>query len=268
MQEVAAAGTPHVLNGEVYSVVQVGNTMVLGGTFTSARNDNSQTALPRSRLLAFNANTGQISTTFLPNPNGTVRVVLPAGDGETVYVGGSFTSIGGVARDSLARVRVSDGAVVNTFNAGNITGTVRDLRLSDGRLWLAGAFTHVGGRAQAGITTVNPTTGGTQTYMAQQIAGIHNGGVTQPLKIDISPDGDRLVVRGQLRHRRRGAAAPVPDAGHLGSDRSGGELPDHVLPLGVLGELRHLHARRRLLARRQLLRGHHDRRLWRQRERL
>ena len=48
-----------------------------------------------------------------PNPNGTVRVVLPAGDGETVYVGGSFTSIGGVARDSLARVRISDGAVVN-----------------------------------------------------------------------------------------------------------------------------------------------------------
>ena len=41
-----------------------------------------------------------------------MRVVLPAGDGETVYVGGSFTSIGGVARDSLARVRVSDGAVV------------------------------------------------------------------------------------------------------------------------------------------------------------
>lgn len=198
VQEVAAAGTPHVLNGEVYSVVQVGTTMVLGGTFTSARNDNSQTSLPRSRLLAFNANTGQISTTFLPNPNGTVRVVLPAGDGQTVYVAGSFTSIGGVARDSLARVRISDGSVVNEFNAGNITGTVRDLRLSNGRLWLAGAFTHVGGRAQAGITTVNPTTGGTQTYMAQQIAGNHGGGVTQPLKIDISPNGSRLVAVGNF----------------------------------------------------------------------
>ena len=198
VQEVAAAGTPHVLNGEVYSVVQVGTSMVLGGTFTSARNDNSNTPLTRNRLLAFNATTGQISTTFLPNPNGTVRVVLPAGDGETVYVGGSFTSIGGVARDSLARVRISDGAVVPTFNAGNITGVVRDLRLSEGMLWLAGAFTHVGGRAQAGLTTVDPTTGGTQTFMAQQVAGIHNGGVTQVLKMDISPDGDRLVAVGNF----------------------------------------------------------------------
>lgn len=198
VQEVAAAGTPHVLNGEVYSVVQVGTTMVLGGTFSSARNDNSQTSLPRSRLLAFNANTGQISTTFLPNPNGTIRVVIPAGDGETVYVGGQFSSIGGVARDSLARIRISDGSVVTQFNAGDIAGSIRDLRLSEGRLWLAGAFTHVNGRAQAGITAINPTTGANLTYMSQQIAGVHNGGVLQPLKIDISPDGDRLVAVGNF----------------------------------------------------------------------
>ncbi len=197
-QEVAASGTPHILNNRVYSVVQVGGTMVVGGTFTSARNDGSTTTLARSRLLAFDATSGQISTTFVPNPNGTVRVVLPSGDGETVYVGGSFSSIGGVPRDGLARVRVSDGAVVPGFDAGSITGAVRDLRLSDGRLWLAGAFTHVQGRPQAGLTSVDPTTGTTQTYMAQQVAGNHNGGNTQVLKIDISDDGDRLVAVGNF----------------------------------------------------------------------
>ena len=197
VQEVAAAGTPHVLNGRVYAVNQVGNTMVLGGTFTSARNDNSQTSLPRSRLLAFNANTGQISTTFLPNPNGEVLVVLPAGDGETVYVGGSFTSIGGVARDSLARIRVSDGAVL-PFNAGNITGRVRDLALHNGRLWLGGGFTHVGGRAQAALTTVDPTTGASQGYMSLAIAGTHNGIYTQVLKFALTPAGDRLVAIGNF----------------------------------------------------------------------
>src|SRR3954454_23425585 len=51
VSEVAAPGTPHVLDGEVDSVVQVGNTVILGGTFTKARNDGSGEVLPRNRLL-------------------------------------------------------------------------------------------------------------------------------------------------------------------------------------------------------------------------
>ena len=168
--EFPAAGTPHVLDGSVYSIAQVGSTMVLGGDFTTARNDTSNTQLTRLDLLAFNLSTGQISTTFVPNPNGVVRKVLAAPDGTSVYVAGSFTSIGGVARTNLARVRISDGLVLPTFNAGSITGQVRDLALVNGRLWLAGAFTHVGGRAQAGLATVNPDSGAFLTYMGLAIA--------------------------------------------------------------------------------------------------
>lgn len=63
-----AGFTPHVLNGSVRSVVQAGDTIVLGGTFSSARNDDSQTTSPRSNLLAFNASTGRISATFCRTP--------------------------------------------------------------------------------------------------------------------------------------------------------------------------------------------------------
>lgn len=198
VRQNAAPGTPHVLDGRVLAIAQVGDTMLLGGTFTLARNDGSTTELTRSRLLAFNATTGEISTTFLPEPNGTVRALLPSGDGTSVYVGGNFTTISGVSRSRLARIRVSDGAVVSTFNAGNITGEVRDLSLRSGRLWLSGAFTHVGGRAQRALTTVNPTTGGSSTFMALPIAGVHNGGVTQVIKFDITPDGSRLVAIGNF----------------------------------------------------------------------
>lgn len=199
VSEVAAAGTPHVLDGSVYAVAQVGDTMVLGGSFTRARNDSGDTTtLVRNGLVAFSASTGKISTTFAPSTPGTVRAVIPAGDGSTVYVAGGFTSVGGVARQRVARVRVSDGAVISSFNAGAVTGQVRDLALRDGRLWLAGAFTHVGGRAQAALTTVDPTTGAPSSYMALPLAGNHHDGSTQVLKIDISPDGDQLVAVGNF----------------------------------------------------------------------
>ncbi|MCW2780153.1 MAG: domain containing protein [Marmoricola sp.] len=193
-----ASHTPNVLDGRVYSVVQVGNTMVLGGTFTQASDEGSTTVLTRNSLIAFDATTGAISTTFLPNPNGEVRSVLPTGDGSTVWVGGDFTSIGGVARQNLARVRVSDGAVLSTFDAGPITGEVRELALSNGRLWIAGAFTHINGHAQKALATVDPETGAVQPYMGLLIDGVHNGGVTEVLKFDLNADGSKLVAIGNF----------------------------------------------------------------------
>jgi len=199
VSEVAASGTPHMLDGRVMSVAQVGTTMVLGGTFTQARNDDSDTVLTRNRLVAFDSTTGAISTTFDPNPNGTgINIVLPSGDGSTAYVAGKFTSIGGVARTNIARVRVSDGAVVSTFNAGTVSGEIKDLALKDGRLWLAGAFTHVGGHRQPALAVVDPSTGAFTPYMSHAVEGTHNGGTTQVLKIAVNPSGTRLVAIGNF----------------------------------------------------------------------
>lgn len=198
VSEVPANGTPHVLDGRVYSVVKVGNTMVLGGTFTSARNNSSTTAITRSRLLAFDATSGVISAAFVPNPNGAVNVVLPTGDGQTVYVGGSFSSIGGVSVSNLAKIRVSDGSVVTSFNAGTISGQVKDLRLADGQLWVAGGFTHVRGAAQKALATLNPTTGARTNFFQGVIAGVHNGGYTTVTKIDSNAQEDSLVAVGNF----------------------------------------------------------------------
>lgn len=199
VSDVAAAGTPHVLDGQVNAVAKVGGAVILAGTFTRARNDSGDTtALVRNGLLAFDAATGKISTTFVPNPNSGVTSVVPAGDGSTVYVAGTFTSIGGTTRQRIARVRVSDGAVVTAFDAGAVTGAVKDLNLTGGRLWAAGAFTHIKGRAQTALATLDPTTGSPTPYMSLPVAGVHNSGVTQVLDIDITPDGSRLVAIGNF----------------------------------------------------------------------
>lgn len=194
-----ASGTPNVLDGRVYAVAQVGDTILLGGTFTSAANAGSATSLVRNHLLAFSASTGQISTTFDPEPSGEVRAILPTGDGSTVYVGGGFTSIGGVARQRIARISVADGSVVSAFNP-KISSEVRDLKLSNGRLWASGGFTSVGGHAQTALATLDPTTGAWLPYMWLAIAGQHRPGVgtTAVIKMDISPDGSRLVGIGNF----------------------------------------------------------------------
>ena len=59
--------TPHVLDGEVHTVAQVGAKIVLGGTFTQARNASGGLTLTRDRILAFNRTTGVIDGGFRPN---------------------------------------------------------------------------------------------------------------------------------------------------------------------------------------------------------
>ena len=81
--------TPHVLDGEVWSVAQVGSKIVLGGAFTQAQNASGGTILTRNRILAFNRTTGVLDTVFNPNANGTVRALIGAADGQSVYVGGA-----------------------------------------------------------------------------------------------------------------------------------------------------------------------------------
>ncbi|UAL30592.1 PKD domain-containing protein [Nocardioides rotundus] len=197
VSEVPARSTPDVRDGAVNSIAKVGSLVVLGGTFTSANDPGATTGVPRSSLLAFDASTGQISRTFAPAVDGPVEVVIPAGDGVSVFVGGNFRTIGGVARKNLARVRVDTGQVM-PFDAGNIAGKVNDLRLAGGRLWVGGAFTHVAGRAQAALATVNPSTGAFDPYMGLVVAGVHQAGYPTTMKMDVTPDGSALVLIGNF----------------------------------------------------------------------
>ena len=194
--------TPHVLDGRVNSIVAVGDQIVLGGDFTQARddrrNDPAETVVPRVDLLAFDAATGKLSTTFTPETDGSVNVVLPAGDGESVYVGGSFTTIAGQPAKNLARIRVSDGSVVAGFAGGSPTGVVKDLRLAGGRLYVAGMFTHIQGKRQPALATLDPQTGAFDPFVANSFEGVHNSGFTGVQKIDVDPQATRLVAIGNF----------------------------------------------------------------------
>lgn len=194
--------TPHVMDGDVFTMARVGNTIVVGGTFTRVRNAGSSTDLPRRNLFAFDAFTGQVSTTFAPNPNDRVYTLEPASDGASVYVGGAFTSVtsGGasLAVSRLYKASVATGNRVAAFQPGTINGQVRDVSVTGNRLWVAGKFTHLQGQPSRGLGTLDATSGARDPYYTAVLAGVHRGTTTNVQKIATDPGNGRLVAIGNF----------------------------------------------------------------------
>ncbi len=190
--------TPNVLSGRVNAIVQVGPTMIIGGSFSQVQAANSTTTLTRNNILAFNATTGALSTTFVPSLDGEVESLLVAPDGLSVYAGGSFNNVNGQASRSLARITVSNGQRIASFVPPSMDGRVKDLKLAGGRLWIAGTFQNVSGVSRPALATLNPATGVRDPYMSLPITGVHNGGANQLLKFDVTPNGQKLVGIGNF----------------------------------------------------------------------
>jgi hypothetical protein len=205
--------SPHALDGTVYAVTQIGNRVYLGGSFTRVRNSTSSTQLNRARLVAFNATTGQIDTAFNPTVSGTVQSLVGSADGQSVYVGGSFSTVNGATRRRLARLDAATGANRAGFTPPNISATVNDMVLVGGRLILGGSFQTVDGASRRGLTAVNAATGAADSSININLAGPRttSSGATAPVKVeqlDANPAGTRLVLignfssaAGQARHQ-------------------------------------------------------------------
>ncbi len=189
--------TPNVLDGDVRAIAQIGNQIILGGNFTQVQAAGSATPVARQNMVSFDATTGAISTTFVPNPDGEVDAIVPAGGGN-IFVGGYFNNVNGSGSPTLAKINATTGAQVTAFKVPKFDGRIKDLRLVGNRLFMGGYFTTVAGNAQAALATVNATTGAFDPFVGQTIAGVHNGGVTTVMKMDVNPAGTRLVAIGNF----------------------------------------------------------------------
>jgi PKD repeat protein len=189
--------TPNLLDGDVRSIVQIGDRIFIGGNFTQAEEAGSTKVIDRSRVLAFDATTGKIDPDFKPSVDGEVSVLLPSADGRSIYLGGLFDHIDGVAHKSLARLDANTGQVDAGFTP-NLDARVKDLRLAGGRLWVAGNFDLVDGATQLALATLNPDTGRRDTYQSLAFAGTQAGGTTNVMKMDVTPDGSKLIAVGNF----------------------------------------------------------------------
>ncbi|WP_235017872.1 PKD domain-containing protein [Thermomonospora echinospora] len=193
--------TPHVQDGAVKSIVQIGDRVYIGGSFTQVKEAGSnKPTITRNGLFAVKATTGEIIPDFDPDvQGGEVSVVLPSKDGKSLYVGGAFKTIGGTSRFVLGKINATTGALDTAFRP-QFDARIKDLRLAGDRLYVGGNFATVSGVARPALATVDPATGARDDFLDLQFTGTQNGGSTLAYKMDVSPDESKLVVVGNFTH--------------------------------------------------------------------
>jgi PKD repeat protein len=206
---VPGTNTPNIADGNVYAITEVGNEMIVGGSFTSVTAPGTTTnPVTRNYLFGFDATTGAISTTFVPQlDSGPVEGLSPGPQPNTVYVAGSFTSVNGTTSRDVALINTQTGQLVPGWAPSAANGGGWAVKLSGGHLYFGGTFTTVGGVAHAGLVALDPNTGKVQSYLQVQVAGHHNytgqpGQANAPVgvhRMDISADGTRLVAVGNFK---------------------------------------------------------------------
>ncbi len=203
---VPTNATPKIMDGHVETVLDAGSKVIAGGNFTTVANPGSQATQTRRGIVAFNKSTGALDSAFMPTLNGDVFALIAGPTAGTVYVGGTFSTVSGVARKGIALLNVADGTVVTSFVPPVVNGQVHALVKAGNRLLLGGSFTKAGSINHAGLASLNATTGKLDPYLNIQLTGHHNyngSGAQAPVgpdKLALSPDGTKLIALGNFKN--------------------------------------------------------------------
>ncbi len=202
-------GTPHVMNGAVEAITQVGNKIVVGGTFTSVSPADTfadtSDDLVRNRLFAFDATTGVIDPTFNPNMAGEVRSLDT--DGTNVFAAGAFGSVGGkTAYKRIVKLNMS-GLPVTEFKV-QPSAVTNEVVVRGSRVYIGGGFKTLKSRSvvyNVGHLAVLDPVRGTPDTAAMNFAfsGVYNTsaanpGTTNVKRFDVTADGSRLAAVGNF----------------------------------------------------------------------
>ncbi len=220
--ESVRTDTPIVLNGVVWDIEQVGNTVVVAGSFTQVQTSRNGPIVTQPGIFAYDLDSGMFIDTFRPilaNRAGStkaveVRDLVAAEDGKSVYLGGRFVTIddrsdGKVrTRNRLAKLNVSDGRLDRNFAQAGVDSKVMSLALADGYLYVGGIFQRVYDTAIGrppvfrdvrGLARFDATTGSydpgfrveTRVDAGSNWQGGRGYGVSS---VDVTPDGTKLVI--------------------------------------------------------------------------
>ncbi len=140
-----------------------------------------------SNVAALDLSTGSYVEDFDVDVNDTALAILPSS--ESVYIGGSFSSVNGESRNYLVAVSHDDGAVDPGFTP-NLNGTVTDIAVGPERLYITGHYDEVSGSSWEGVAALSLDTGGLDINRDLRVDGI---------AVTVEVRDDALYVAGLFR---------------------------------------------------------------------
>jgi hypothetical protein len=177
------------VNGVGWATEIVGDTLYVGGSFTTVTSPDGSMSAPRANLAAFSLTTGALLPAFRADTNGVVRAL--ASDGDRLFVGGSFTTVAGSSRSRLAAVSLTTGALDSGWNAA-VNSNVYALSLTGGRLYLGGSFSVVRNTSRARLAALDPATSTVLPVATSFDSTVH--------AIAADPDGGPIYVGGAFNN--------------------------------------------------------------------
>jgi hypothetical protein len=149
-------GSSNGVNDVVFALAVVGNEVYVGGGFTSAG------GVSANRVARFNTQTNTWSTLGTGSSNGVNDVVFAlAVVGNEVFVGGFFTSAGGVSANSVARFnpQTNTWSTLGTGSSNGVgIGIVYALAVVGNEVFVGGGFILAGGVSANSVARFNPQT--------------------------------------------------------------------------------------------------------------
>jgi len=161
---IASAATPRFdqtpeltwgTNGIGRAVEILADQIWVGGDFDVARGPGESPVVDRSNLAVFDLNDGTLRDISV-DTNDRVRAI--ESNERTVWVGGNFTSVRGLARDRLFAIDAITGVVLDDF-APSANDDVHAVLYHDGWLYVGGEFTTINGLPAVRLVRMNPQTG-------------------------------------------------------------------------------------------------------------
>lgn len=197
----------------VRDITRIGDTVWAGGVIDSVTDKTSGQTGSYGNAVSFNAKSGIVRPAFRPLftgatgrvVDGQVQAVERSTFGTTIWFGGEFKQLNGVANKGLVRWDVATNKQFTQFNprigSDNKTAKVYDVKYFCGHLWVAGDFTQVGGVNRTAIVSLDPTTGAVTSEVNLGMNGVSSpdAGPTRVTRIAPSPDCKKAVIIGNFR---------------------------------------------------------------------